>query len=214
MKRVALTGGIATGKSVVRAEFERLGIPTIEADEVARTVVASGTAALAAIVGRFGVGVLDEHQALDRRKLGSIVFADDEARRDLERIVHPAVKSAIDAWLDSTESAGHAVAVAVIPLLFETGRERDFEAVVTTACSAEEQVRRVMARDSLSELEAKQRIAAQLPTGEKVRRATYVIWTDGTHENTKRQVSDTVRKLREDQSTRRTEGNGATPHRG
>ena len=196
MKRVALTGGIATGKSVVRAEFERLGIPTIEADVVARDVVAPGTPALAAIVGRFGDGVLDEHHALDRRKLGSIVFADDAARRDLERIVHPAVKSAIDAWLDSMESFEHSIAVAVIPLLFEAGRERDFDAVVTTACSSEEQLRRVTARDALSELEAKQRIAAQLPTEEKVRRADYVIWTDGTYENTRRQVAETLGKLR------------------
>ena len=194
MKRVALTGGIATGKSVVRAEFERLGIPTIEADVVARDVVAPGTPVLAAIVGRFGAGILDEHHALDRRKLGSIVFADDVARRDLERIVHPAVKSAIDAWLDAL-GTGHDIAVAVIPLLFEAGRERDFDAVVTTACSPEEQLRRVMARDGLSELEATQRIAAQLPSREKVLRADHVIWTDGTYESTKRQVLETLEQL-------------------
>src|SRR5687767_8085798 len=99
MKRVALTGGIATGKSVVRGELERLGVPTIEADLVARDVVAPGTPALAAILDRFGSGVLDEHRELDRRKLGAIVFAEDGARRDLERIVHPAVRAAIDAWL-------------------------------------------------------------------------------------------------------------------
>src|SRR5262245_52250885 len=113
MKRVGLTGGIATGKSVVRAEFERLGVPTIDADVVARDVVAPGTPALLAILARFGPGVIDEHQALDRRKLGSIVFADEAARRDLERIVHPAVKAAIDRWLQSTERNHHKLAVAV-----------------------------------------------------------------------------------------------------
>jgi len=195
MKRVGLTGGIATGKSVVRAEFERLGVPTVDADVIARDVVAQGTPALAAILARFGPGVLDEHDALDRRKLGAIVFADEEARRDLERIVHPAVRAAIDAWLDSVSRGNHNVAVAVIPLLYETGRERDFDVVITTACSADEQLRRVMARDSLSEVQAKQRIAAQLSTEEKVRRANYAIWTDGTYENTKRQILETLQQL-------------------
>ena len=103
MKRVALTGGIATGKSVVRGELERLGVPTIDADTVARDVVAPGTPGLAAIVVRFGQDVLDESRELDRRKLGAIVFANAEARQDLERIVHPAVKTAIDAWLESMD---------------------------------------------------------------------------------------------------------------
>ena len=193
MKRVGLTGGIATGKSVVRAELERLGVPTIDADLVARDVVAPGTSALTAILDRFGTGVLTDG-ALDRRKLGSIVFADDAARRDLEEIVHPAVKTAINAWLD-TMSRQHNLAVAVIPLLYETGRERDFDVVITTACRSEEQLRRVMTRDSLSELQARQRINAQLSTEEKVRRADYAIWTDGTHENTKRQVVETLEQL-------------------
>jgi dephospho-CoA kinase len=200
MKRVGLTGGIATGKSVVRAELERLGVPTIDADVVARDVVAPGTPALAAILARFGSGVLDEHHALDRRKLGSIVFADEAARRDLERIVHPAVKVTINAWLDSMQDA-HNVAVAVIPLLYESGRERDFDAVITTACGSEEQLRRVMTRDSLNELQAKQRIAAQLSTEEKVRRADYAIWTDGTYENTRRQIVETLEQLARRQTT-------------
>jgi dephospho-CoA kinase len=195
MKRVGLTGGIATGKSVTRAEFERLGVPTIDADLVARDVVGPGTPALTAIVARFGPAVLDHNHVLDRRRLGSIVFADDAARHDLERIVHPAVTAAIDAWLVAMDRDGHKIAVAVIPLLYETGRERDFDVVITTACRAEEQLRRVMARDSLSELQAKQRITAQLSTEEKVRRADYAIWTDGTYENTKRQVVEILEQL-------------------
>jgi dephospho-CoA kinase len=195
LKRVALTGGIATGKSAVRSELERLGVPTIDADDVARDVVAPGTPALAAILGRFGNRVLDEAGALDRRKLGSIVFADEDARLDLERIVHPAVQAAIDTWLRSAERDQHNIAVAVIPLLYEGGRERDFDAVVTTACQNEEQLRRVMSRDKLTELQARQRIAAQLSTEEKVRRANHVIWTDGSHEETKRQVLETLEQL-------------------
>ena len=96
------------------------------------------------------------------------MFADESARRDLERIVHPAVQAAIDTWLAATEREGHRLAIAVIPLLYETGRERDFDIVITTACAADEQLRRVMARDGFSELQARQRIAAQLSTEEKV----------------------------------------------
>jgi dephospho-CoA kinase len=194
MKRVGLTGGIATGKSVVRSELERLGVPTIDADDVARDVVAPGTPGLAAILDRFGPVVLDKDGTLDRRKLGSIVFADEKGRRDLEQIVHPAVKAAITGWLDSLNET-HNIAVAVIPLLYETGRERDFDVIITTACSSDEQLRRVMTRDSLSEMQAKQRIAAQLSTEEKVRRADFAIWTDGTHEDTKRQVLETLEQL-------------------
>jgi dephospho-CoA kinase len=194
MKRVGLTGGIATGKSVVRAQLERLGVPTIDADVIARDVVAPGTPGLAAILDRFGQGVLDKDGTLDRGKLGSIVFADEKARRDLEQIVHPAVKAAIDAWLDSLNET-HNVAVAVIPLLYDPGRERDFDVIITTACGSDEQLRRVMARDFLSELQAKQRIAAQLSTEEKVRRADFAIWTDGTHEDTKRRVVEVLEKL-------------------
>jgi dephospho-CoA kinase len=195
MKRIALTGGIATGKSVVGAEFERLGVPTVDADVVAREAVAPGTPALAAILARFGSEILDENQALDRRKLGAIVFSDVAARRDLERIVHPAVQIAINTWLATIEQEGHRLAVAVIPLLYETGRERDYDVVITTACGADEQLRRVMARDGLSELQARQRIAAQLSTEEKVRRANYAIWTDGPIDNTKRQVLETLERL-------------------
>jgi dephospho-CoA kinase len=195
MKRVALTGGIATGKSVVRGEFERLGVPTVDADELAREVVAPGTPALAAIIARFGAEVLDEQRGLNRRKLGTIVFADVGARRDLERIVHPAVRAAIDSWLNSADRQNHKIAVAVIPLLYETGREQDFDVVVTTACTAEEQLRRVMTRDSLSEQHARQRIAAQLSTEEKVRRADYAIWTDGSYEDTRRQVVEILEQL-------------------
>lgn len=195
MRRIALTGGIATGKSVVGAEFERLGVPTVDADVVAREAVAPGTPALAAILARFGADILDDHHALDRRKLATIVFADETSRRDLERIVHPAVQAAINTWLVAAEREGHRLAIAVIPLLYETGRERDFDLVITTACAADEQLRRVMARDGLTELQARQRIAAQLSTEEKVRRANYAVWTDGTKEETKRQVLETLERL-------------------
>jgi dephospho-CoA kinase len=187
MKRVALTGGIATGKSHVRADFERLGVPTIDADRLARDAVAEGSPGLKAVINRFGRGVLDDTGALDRRKLGSIVFQDPVARRDLEDIIHPAVRSAIDGWFESISDSAP-VAIADIPLLFETGRQGEFDVVIVTACDPLTQIKRVMARDDVSEAEARARVAAQLPIEEKVRRADHVINTDGSFEETNRQV--------------------------
>jgi len=185
---VALTGGIATGKTHVRRLFERLGVPTIDADTLARDVVAPGTEGLAAIAARFGPGVIDARGALDRKALAAIVFADAEARRDLEAIVHPPVAAATDAWFSSLDPASHVLAVADIPLLFETGRDREFDATVVTACDPDTQLRRVMARDGIGEGEARQRIAAQLPTEDKTRRADHVIRTDGSYDETEAQV--------------------------
>jgi dephospho-CoA kinase len=195
MRRIALTGGIATGKSHVRAEFARLGIPTIDADVVARQVVAPGTSALQAIVERFGPGVLDSTAALERRRLAAIVFNDAEARRDLEAIVHPAVRAATDAWFASLDASRHPIAIADIPLLYETGREQDFDLVIVTACEPATQLHRVMSRDRLSEDEARKRLAAQLPTEDKARRADVVIRTDGSIEDTNRQVRDVAAQL-------------------
>jgi dephospho-CoA kinase len=188
MKRVALTGGIATGKSHVRAEFERLGVPTIDADKLARDAVADGSPGLKAVISRFGHGVLDDTGALDRRTLASIVFHDPVARRDLEDIIHPAVRRAIDDWFASLDDKPPHFAIADIPLLFETDRHREFDVVIVTACAPSAQITRVMARKDSSEAEARARVAAQLPIEEKVRRADYVINTDGSFEETNRQV--------------------------
>ena len=128
MRRVALTGGIATGKSHVRAQFEQLGVPTIDADGLAHEAVAPGTPGLAAVVERFGREVLAAAGTLDRRKLASIVFIDPAARRDLEAIVHPAVRRATNEWFDVLDPARYAFAIADIPLLYEVGRDRDFDA--------------------------------------------------------------------------------------
>ena len=187
-RRIALTGGIATGKSHVRARFEALGLPTIDADTLARRAVDPGTAGLAAVTARFGAEVLDADGALDRRKVADVVFADAQARRDLEHIVHPFVRQAIDDWFASLDETGRPVGIADIPLLYETGREADFDAVVVVACEPATQLARVMARDGLSEAEAQLRIAAQLPIEEKIRRAEYVIRTDGSLDETDVQV--------------------------
>lgn len=196
MKRVALTGGIATGKSHVRAVFDALGVPTIDADLLSRDTVAPGTPGFAAVTARFGPSVLDARGDIDRRRLGEIVFADAAARRDLEAIIHPAVVTAIDNWFASLDPTKHPFAIADIPLLFETGREKDYDVVIVTACEPELQVRRVVARDRISDTEARQRIAAQIPAKEKATRAHHVIRTDGSVAETNRQVHAVYQQLR------------------
>jgi dephospho-CoA kinase len=202
MRRVALTGGIATGKSHVRAQFEKLGVPTIDADTLARDAVAVGTPGLAAVVERFGRDILAPSGALDRQKLASVVFMDPAARRDLEAIIHPEVQRATEAWFDALDPARYSVAIADIPLLYEVGRDRDFDAVIVTAVDPETQVRRVIDRDGASEEEARQRLAAQLPIEEKVQRADFVIRTDGTVEQTHEQVRRVLEQLQADAARR------------
>ena len=195
MRRIALTGGIATGKTYVRQQFEKLGVPTSDADTLARQVVAPGTERLAAVVQAFGPGMLDPSGALDRKKLAGVVFSNEDARRRLEAIVHPAVQRATDEWFASLEGGRHPFAIADIPLLYEVERDRDFDTVIVVASDPAVQLRRVMERDNLTEAEARQRVGAQLPIGEKVRRADFVIRTDGSFEETDRQVVDVFERL-------------------
>ena len=195
MRRVGLTGGIATGKSHVRAVFDALGVPTIDADVLAHEAVAPGTPGFEAVKARFGPDVVDSRGALDRRKLGSLVFADEQARKDLEAIIHPGVVTAIERWFSSLDAQAHPFAIADVPLLYEASRERDYDVVIVTACELPTQIRRVMARDGITETEARQRIAAQLPIEEKIRRADYVIRTDGLLASTNAQVHDVYRQL-------------------
>ena len=193
---MALTGGIATGKSHVRARLESLGIPTVDADVLARDAVAPGSAGLAAVVRRFGTDVCEADGTLNRKTLAAIVFHDPQARRDLEQIVHPVVREMTERWFASLDSERVPFAVADIPLLFEGHREADFDAVIVTACEPATQLNRLMARDGLDEAEAHQRIAAQWPLQEKIAKADYVIRTDGPFDDTNRQVDQIVFRLR------------------
>jgi|SRR5690242_6461868 dephospho-CoA kinase len=187
MLRIALTGGIATGKSYCTAAFARLGVPVIDADLLAREAVAPGTRGLQAIGERYGRHLIGADGSLDRAALARVVFSDARARADLEAIVHPEVYRRIREWFANLP-AGTRLAIADIPLLFETGQQHDFDAVIVCACAPSEQVRRVMARNSLSDADARARIAAQLPIDEKVARADYVIWTDRGYAETDAQV--------------------------
>ena len=183
MVRAALTGGIATGKSYCLGRFAALGAATIDADQLARQAVEPGTPGLQRVVERFGAGILREDGTLDRPALGRIVFADRSARADLEAIIHPEVYRRIGAWFANLP-AGTRVAIADIPLLFETGQEHDFDCVIVAACSPAEQLRRVMSRDALNEPAARARLDAQWPIDAKIARADYVIRTDASFSET------------------------------
>ena len=196
MLRIALTGGAATGKSHVLDQFRKHGIPCLAADDLAHGVTAAGTEATAAIAARFGADVLAADGSVNREALGSIVFADEAARRELEAIVHPGVYRAIQAGMRAFEKlGGAALAVVEIPLLYETGHASEFDRVVVTACSADTQLQRLLDR-GLSETRARQVIAAQKPTEEKAARADFVIRTDGAKAATDAQVRQILETLR------------------
>lgn len=197
MRKVALTGGIATGKSYVLERFRRRGVPCLDADELAHGAMVAGGEVTSAIAQRFGPHVLDELGAVDRRVLGPIVFADPEARRDLERLVHPVVYRAIAAGLRAFERIEQpSFAVVAVPLLYETGHEREFDAVIATLCRPETQLSRLLER-GLSESEARRRMAAQHTAEAKAARASYVIRTDGTYAESDQQVDEAIRLLRQ-----------------
>jgi dephospho-CoA kinase len=196
MLKVALTGGIATGKSYVLEQFRQRGVPCLDADLFAHGVMAAGTEATSAIVSRFGPEVLAPDGSVDRGRLGPLVFADPVARRDLEAIVHPAVYRAISAGLRAFELVEKpGLAVVDVPLLYESGHEGNFDRVIVTQCPVDVQLSRLRKR-GLSEAEARQRLAAQWPTSDKAARATYVIHTDGPLEETDRQVDRVLTLLR------------------
>jgi dephospho-CoA kinase len=197
MLRIALTGGIGTGKSYVLARFHDLHVPTIDADHLVHKALEAGSPAVRTIEHRFGPGILTADGHVDRRKLGAIVFGEPAARRDLESILHPLVYEAIEQWYGGLErEGGNWAGIADIPLLYETAREGSFNAVIVTACEPELQVRRVMARDQVTEVEARRRLTAQMPIAEKAQRGDYVIWTGGSFEDTDRQVVEVYERLR------------------
>ena len=194
-RRVVLTGGIGTGKSYVLARFAALGVPTIDADQLAHAAQAPDGPAWQAVRDRFGTEMFDDRGLLDRPKLGALVFADETARAALDAIVHPHVRAAVAAWLADLEPRPETpFGLVAIPLFYESAQTELFDRVIVTACPDDMQLARVMAR-GLTEQEARQRIAAQLPTSEKLRRADHVIWTDGTHAETARRVEEIYDRL-------------------
>jgi dephospho-CoA kinase len=177
---IGLTGGIASGKSVVSRVLEGLGVGVVDADRLAREVVVPGSEGLTEVVRTFGEGVLAPDGSLDRDKLGAIVFADEQARKALQAITHPRIGRLSAERIAALQQGPSPYVVYDAPLLVEVGAHRGFAALIVVAASEATQAKRLAARDGLSEAECKQRIAAQLPLARKVEVADYVIDNDGT----------------------------------
>ncbi|MCC6874423.1 MAG: dephospho-CoA kinase [Sandaracinaceae bacterium] len=192
---IGLTGGIGSGKSTVAKLFAELGVPIVDADKVARDVVAPGTEGLREVAAAFGEDVLAPDGSLDRAKLGERVFADEAARRRLNAILHPRIAQESMRMLFELGREGHAYAIYEAALLVENGAHRTMGGLVVVAADEATQIARIRARDGLDEAAARARIAAQLPLAEKIAAATWVIHNDGTLEHAREQVRETHRAI-------------------
>ena len=180
MLRVGLTGGIASGKSAVSRGLVRRGIPVIDADQIARELVAPGSGALREIVEAFGREVLAPEGALDRSRLGAIVFPDEAKRRRLEAILHPRIRAEQDGRLQKLEGEGVPVAVVDAALMIEGGGWRRFDLLVVVDSREEDQIARLRGRNGLDEEAARARVRAQMPLAEKVKFADRVVDNRGS----------------------------------
>ena len=194
MKVLGLTGGIGSGKSMVTSMFARLGADVIDADRLARQVVEPGQPALEEIATAFGRNILMPDGRLDRGKLARVIFADPVARGRLNAITHPRIQDRIATEI-AARGSRPGVLIVDIPLLYENDRTATVEAVIVVWVDRKTQLRRLIERDGLSENEARQRIAAQMPLDEKRARADLVVDNSGSRENTRRQVEAIYRQF-------------------
>ena len=223
--RIALTGGIACGKSTLAKFLRELGIRLLDADDVVHELEAPGGAAVPAIVARFGAGVLAADGSVDRPKLAGIVFADAAARRDLEAILFPFVRSRLRAFTSEAARRGRRALptpgpsfsdvplvgadvlgrppstaplyIAIIPLLFESHWEGDYDIILAITSPLECQIHRMMRTRGYSRVQAEARLAAQMPVAEKAARADFVVVNDSTHEHLKDEARRLVAWLKE-----------------
>ncbi|MFN8189630.1 MAG: dephospho-CoA kinase [Nocardioidaceae bacterium] len=191
--RVALTGGVASGKSTVAAMLVELGAVVIDADLLAREAVAPGTDGLAEVVAAFGSHVLTDDGELDRPALGAIVFADEDRRRTLEAIIHPRVRARA-AELEAAAAPG-ALVVHDIPLLVETGRAGEFDAVLVVDVPVATQIERMVGLRGMTEAEATARIAAQASREQRAAVATYLIDNTGSLDALRARVDEIAAEL-------------------
>ncbi len=196
MLHAGLTGNIGSGKSTVASIFAELGAHVIDADVVSHTLLEPGTEVYQKVVEAFDAGIRRPDGTIDRKKLGEIVFSSDEKRQILNGIVHPAVRTVVLGRIVELEQSARAGIVVVdAALMVETGFYKLFDKVVVAACSEAVQIARTMSRDGFTAEEARARAAAQMPMGEKVKVADYVIDTSGTLRHTREQAEAVYRDL-------------------
>ena len=197
MLRVGLTGSIGVGKSFVAGVLAELGCHVLDADETAREVVASGSAGLAAVVDAFGRDVLQKDGTLNRRQLGTLVFADESKRLLLNSILHPYIIVRQDEQMHEWEREDpKGIAVIDAALMIESGGYKRFDKIVVVHCDPEIQLERVMSRSAITREEAQQRIDAQMPQEEKQKFADYLIDTSEGFAATRRRTGEVYEELR------------------
>lgn len=203
MLRVGLTGSIAVGKSFVLSVLSELGCHVIDADLIAREMVEPETPGLAAVVSAFGPDILTEKGTLDREKLATVIFADESKRAQLNSILHPFIMAAQDKRLRAFEANDPSgIAIVDAALMIESGGYKRFDKLIVVHCRPEIQLQRLMRRNDLTAAAAAQRIAAQMPQEEKKRHADYLIDTSGEFRETRRQIEEVYRALREESPNR------------
>ncbi len=197
MLKVGLTGSIAVGKSFVLEVFREFGCFTLDADKVAREVVARGTVGLERVVAAFGESILNPDGTLDRSKLGSIVFSDEDKRARLNAIIHPLVFEEQDSWLKQREAEDpDGIAIVDAALMIESGGFRRFDKLIVVWCDPDLQLQRLMSRNGLSEADAGKRIKSQMSQDEKKKHADYLIDTSKGFEDTRRQTAEVLHRLK------------------
>ncbi|NQU12445.1 dephospho-CoA kinase [bacterium] len=195
--KVGLTGGIAAGKSTVLMLWQQAGAAGIDTDALAHRALEPETPTWAAVVCEFGESILRPDRTIDRRKLGALVFADEQRRQALNAIVHPVIHRWWREGVAAIEQAGApAVVVVAIPLLYEVGVAAEFDRVVVIGCSEPTQLARLGAK-GLTATEARARLAAQWPLADKMERADFVIWNDGSRRILAAQAEEIWSRLKE-----------------
>lgn len=192
----ALTGGIASGKSTVARLFAEWGVPVIDADQIARSVVQPGTPALAAIVARFGSAICAADGSLNRAALAQLVFSDPNERAALNAIVHPVVQREVLVRRNQLKAQGTQLACYDVPLLFETGQEEKYRPVVVVTADDKLRVERLIARDGLDRAAAELRLSSQMPLDQKVARAEFVVVNNGSLAELNRTSKDAIERVR------------------
>ena len=194
MKLCGLTGGVGMGKSTAAGFLLQLGARVVDTDALAHELVQPGQPALAEIADAFGKHLIAPDGKLQRGELTKIVFTDTTARQKLEAILHPRIRERWSSQVAQWRKENCPLAVVVIPLLFETQAENQFDRIICAACSPASQRERLAARGWSPE-QSCQRIAAQLPVEQKLARSHYVVWTEGTAEVSRRQLAEIFRKI-------------------
>jgi dephospho-CoA kinase len=195
MRIFGITGGIGSGKSTVSGLLTEAGVPVVDADRLARLSVAPGGPGLSQVVREFGPSVLGTDGEMDRKRMGQMAFSSVEVRAKLNAILHPMITDLARAAFAKLESDGVELAAYDCPLLFESGLQARYRPTVVVFVSPEEQVRRVMARNGLSEADAVARVASQMPLSEKARMADFVVDNSGTREELASRVMDLMRSV-------------------